>query len=343
MTLMARRGRLGPPALAGLAAGAVVVAAAAAAYNQPYELAREWVGERDLAETARYSAAPSNYVAATPDNLLYGALTESLGDNEKRLFPGIVPLALSAAALIPSPPAVVVIYAATAAVAWDASLGMSGRVYPVLRASLPPFRSLRAPARFAMLVLLGLSVLAAFGVAKVARRFHGHDGVVLVMAASLIILEYVTLPLHIQTVPPKPPEVYEWLRAQPRQVTLELPAPRPTMLPLHDAFYMYAQTWHWQPLANGYSGYHTKDYLDLLKALVSIPDAQSSRAMARTGIQRVILHKELFPRGEYGPLIQALATNPDYHLLTISKDHMGEARVYAFLPGFGPTDAATHQ
>ncbi len=106
LTLIWRRGRLGRGALGGLVAGAVVVAVAAAAYYRPYALARELVGERDLDETARYSADASSYLAATPDNLLYGALTESLGANEKRLFPGITPIALSIVALIPPVPPV---------------------------------------------------------------------------------------------------------------------------------------------------------------------------------------------------------------------------------------------
>jgi hypothetical protein len=226
-------------------------------------------------------------------------------------------------------------------VVWDASLGMAGRVYPLLRSWLPPFRGLRAPARFAMLVLLGLSVLTAIGLAQLARRFPGHDDVVLAIAASVVIVEYGTLPLIIQIMPAERPQVYEWLSTQPRQVTLELPVPSATALPLHDAFYMYAQTWHWQPLANGYSGYHPDAYLDLLRALVGIPDARSSRAMVRTGIQRVILHRDLFPRGQYEPLVRALATNPDYRLLTVTTDHMGEARVYAFLPGVETIDTGS--
>ena len=156
------------------------------------------------------------------------------------------------------------------------------------------------------------------------------------------MLEYSAAPLTIQTIPSERPPVYDWVSTQPRQVTLELPVPLPTALPLHDAFYMYAQTWHWQPLANGYSGYYTQDYLNLLEALLGLPDARSSGAMARTGIQRVILHRELFRRGEYDALVRALEVHPDYHLHTITTDHLGEARVYAFLPGFGPTDAATY-
>ena len=113
-------------ALGGLVAGAVVVAVAAAAYQRPYALARELVGERDLDETARYSADMSSYFAATPDNLLYGAITESLGANEKRLFPGITPIALSIVALVPPIQPVALIYGAVMAVAWDASLGHVG-------------------------------------------------------------------------------------------------------------------------------------------------------------------------------------------------------------------------
>ena len=202
------------------------------------------------------------------------------------------------------------------AVAWDASLGTSGRVYPLLRAWLPPFRSLRAPARFAMIVLLGHE--RPHGDRPGSSRAHGfgpHRRAGRSGAGRPRIQ-------HGAAVDSNHPErasapCTPGSAQQPRQVTLELPVPLPTALPLHDAFYMYAQTWHWHPLANGYSGYYTQDYIDLLKALVGFPDARSSRAMARTGIQRVILHRELFRAGEYEPLVRALDGHPDYHLRTI--------------------------
>ena len=340
LTLVWRRGRVGRGALGGLVAGAVVVAVAAAAYHRPYALARELVGERDPAEAARYSADVSSYLAATPDNVLYGVLTESLGNNEKRLFPGITPIALSIVALVPPVPPVALIYCAAMAVAWDASLGPSGRVYLLLRAWLPPFRSVRAPARFAIIVLLGMSVLTAIGVARIARMASGRF--VIIAAGAMLVLEYATTPLTIQWIPREPPQLYTWVSEQPRQVTLELPVPRPTELPLHDAFYMYAQTWHWQPLANGYSGHYTQAYMDLLNALVGFPDERASAAMARTGIERVILHRELFPAGEYVPIIRALDSHPEYRLVNIATDHLGEARVYAFLPGLGRTPASKY-
>ena len=338
LTLAWRR-RLGRRALVSLCAGFVGVAIAAAAYGRPYALARELVGERDLVETTRYSAEPSSYLAATPDNVLYGSLTEPLGDNEKRLFPGFTPLVLSVVALAPPIAPLAAIYGATMVAAWDASLGTAGRVYPVLRDRLPPFRSLRAPARFGMLVLLALSVLTAIGLARIERTPWSRR--VAIVAAALVILEYSTSPLTTQIMPRERPDVYTWVSRQPPHVTLELPAPRPTALPLHDAFYMYAQTWHWHPLANGYSGFYTRDYIDLLNALAGLPDAQSSHALIRRGIQRLILHRALFPAGDYDTLVHALDRHPDYHLLTTTTDHIGEARVYAFLPGLDPPNDAT--
>ena len=58
--------------------------------------------------------------------------------NVQRLFPGVTPIALSIVALIPPVQPAALIYGAATAVAWDASLGTSGRVYPLLRAWLSP-------------------------------------------------------------------------------------------------------------------------------------------------------------------------------------------------------------
>ena len=54
----------------------------------------------------------------------------------------------------------------------------------------------------------------------------------------------------------------------------------------------------------------------------------------------MILHRDLFRPGEYAPIIKALDGHLDYQLVRIETDHMGEARVYAFLPGFGRAHAS---
>src|SRR5262245_7511809 len=76
------------------------------------------------------------------------------------------------------------------------------------------------------------SVLTAIGLARVTRHGPRRRFVVAAAATRLIVLEYSTWPLTIQTIPTEPPPVYEWLRTQPRQVTLEMPVPPPNALPL---------------------------------------------------------------------------------------------------------------
>ena len=84
-----RRGGLGRGAIVGLTGGLVVVAIAAAAYQRPYSLAREEVGERTLDETARYSADAWSYLAATPDNRpVRRAHRSRLGATRSGCFPG---------------------------------------------------------------------------------------------------------------------------------------------------------------------------------------------------------------------------------------------------------------
>ena len=58
-------------------------------------------------------------------------------------------------------------------------------------------------------------------------------------------------------------------------------------------------------------------------------------ALTAAGVQRVLVHEKLFERGVYVPLIAGIEANPMLHLETVSADHLGEVRVYAFLPGFG--------
>jgi hypothetical protein len=137
--------------------------------------------------------------------------------------------------------------------------------------------------------------------------------------------------------PKTAPEVYAWLADQPRQVTLELPVPTPQNLPLFDPFYMYATTWHWQPITNGYSGHYALGYLELLELMRTFPDEASIQGLRKAGVQRVLVHKALYPKPEmYRELIARLDGHPMFHLTHQSFDHLDEVRVYAFLPNFGP-------
>ncbi len=276
-TLIARRGRLAGPALVGLCAGAVIAAGVAVSYAKPYAYARARVGERSIQETTRYSATPASFLTVSPDSVVYRAVLPHEGEGETELFPGITPVVLAGAALVPPTTATAVAYGLSLVVAGDMALGTNGLIFPIARKHVAVLRALRAPARFAILVQLTLGVLAAMGLARAAARWPRIGPTLVVASACLVMVEYANGPLPVQRLPVRPPPIYAWLATQPKLVTLELPTPPPHALPLHDPFYMYASTWHWQPLVNGYSGHYSARYVELTEAL---------RASARTQVDR---------------------------------------------------------
>jgi hypothetical protein len=334
-TLIARRGRLAGPALIGLFAGAVIAAGVATSYAKPYAYARARVGERSIHETSRYSATPASFLTVSPDSVVYRAILPHEGEGETELFPGLTPVVLAGAALVPPTTATAVAYGLALGVAGDMALGTNGVTFPIARKHLAALRALRAPARFGILVQLTLGVLAAMGLARAAARWPRVGSTLVVGSACLVMVEYANGPLQVQRLPVRPPPIYAWLATQPKLVTLELPTPEPHALPLHDPFYMYASTWHWQPLVNGYSGHYSARYVELTEALPDLPGPKSVAALTAMGVQRILVHEKLYNGGRYPPLIGAIEAHPMFHLETVSADHLGEVRVYAFLPGFG--------
>ena len=337
-TLIARRGRVAGPALVGLCAGAVIAAGVAVSYAKPYAYARAKVGDRTIEETTRYSATPASFLTVSPDSIVYRSLLPHEGEGETELFPGITPVILAGAALVPPTTAAAVAYGVSLAVAGDMALGTNGLIFPLARPHVRALRALRAPARFSILVQLALGVLASMGLARAIARWPRMGPALVAGSVCLVLVEYATGPLQVMRLPVRPPPIYKWLATQPKLVTLELPAPPPHALPLHDPFYMYASTWHWQPLVNGYSGHYSARYVELTEALPDLPGPKSIAALTSMGVQRILLHEKLFPQGVYPPLIGAIEGDPMFHLETVSADHLGEVRVYAFLPGFGPRE-----
>ncbi len=218
------------------------------------------VGDREPGSVRVYSAGPAHYLAALPSSVIYGAATGALGGPEKRLFIGLVPLGLVAIGLWPPLDRRRIAYALALALAIDGTLGHRGLLYPWLRDHVGVFMGLRVPARFGHLVLLGASVLAGFGLARVRRRVdpaHQAAGRVAAWAVGiLVIAEYMMWPMRLVPVQTAPDEVSRWLRSAPPGIVAELPLPRTTADIGHDAVAAYRSTFHWQRILNGYSGFY---------------------------------------------------------------------------------------
>ena len=87
--------------LVALAAGGLVAIVAVLPLARAYLSAGQIVGERGRAEVADGSAQVRNYLAPPEQNLLYGDLFQRFRDNERRLFPGFVAVALACVAFWP--------------------------------------------------------------------------------------------------------------------------------------------------------------------------------------------------------------------------------------------------
>jgi hypothetical protein len=317
--IAAQRGsKRGKRVFVGVLLAGAIAAIAVLPMARAYILARNQVGERGRAEVAQSSATWRDYVVAPAANLLYGGPFSRIAEPEHALFPGFVVIALALIGLIPRPRTIVVFaYALGLIFAFDLSLGLNGFSYGVLHDYLLPFRSLRAPARMGVMVGFSLAVLAGFGVARLSDLLASDRARRAVCAAIgvLMMAEYVSRPIPLQSIPRAVPEVYaDMLRDRgdaPPVAILEYP-----ISSRDDPTYMYYSTFHWQYLVNGYSGFFPRSYYEMLAAAESIPDAAFVDALRVRGVRYLLVHQERMIGDRYVRLIPQLDERSDLTLVS---------------------------
>jgi hypothetical protein len=323
-------------ATASLLAGALLAAAILAPYMLPYRAARQVVGDRDEGSIRVYSAGPAHYLAALPGSVIYGGITGPLGSPEKRLFMGFAAMGLAAIALLPPFDRRRVAYALALAIAVDGTLGHRGVLFPWLRDHVDLFRGLRVPARFGHLVLLGTSVLAGFGLARLrqflARRRPPLAGAATAAVGFLVVLEYLMWPMALVPVQTAPDNVSLWLRSKPPGVVADLPLPRSTADIENDAKAAYRSTFNWRPLLNGYSGFYPSSYVELWAPVASFPDEASLTALHRRGVAYLVVRQAGFGAERYDAIVDRLALRCDVGSAGPFPDGATMAMIYTFVP-----------
>jgi hypothetical protein len=330
LLLVGLRGPRAVRAAGALAAGGALAALVCAVYAQPYLTTKSTVGGRPGAEITRYSARASDYLRATPENTMYGEGEADLGLSERRLFPGLVPIVLAIVGLLLRPPSrIALVYVVALLVAFEMSLGFRGYSYRFLYEHLSIFGGLRAPARFGIVVLMCLAVLAGYGYAALNERLPiAGRRVLAVLIPCALLLEYRVAPLQLVRYDNAAPPIYALLAAQPRGVVAEFPMPTPDSLPGPDAFYSYMSTFHWRPLVNGYSGFYPSSYLRRLVDVRRFPDARSIEVLRRAGVTYVIVHLSFYEAADTGKLLAAIETEGELRYLGHLSDGMGTAVAY---------------
>jgi len=277
--------------------------------------------ERTLGDVRVYSAAFTDYLTTIPHNLLYGwtfGRWQSASHQFQPLMPvGAVGLILAIIGLAwslrqltrrQSEGVYGLFFAVLALVAFVMSLGANDEAfgstfapvlsrilpYPWLYEHVPGFKGIRVPARYAVLVTLGLTGLAGWGFATVQQALRDHQkrlvmtGVTVVLSL-LATLEYWSVPLAGPTFTygGAIPDVYHWLRSTPAgSVILELPHQGAS-----EFAYEYFSTYHWRRLANGGSGYTPPAYQQLREWFKTFPDWRSVDVIQQLGIDYVVLNQ----------------------------------------------------
>jgi hypothetical protein len=292
-----------------------------AVYSLPYMKSRAEVGERPMSDVVGYSASAMDFLSAPANNVLYG-WTDELSTNERHLFPGIVATLLLVVGLWPPLDRTRAVHAAALAFALLLTLGVNGPIYRLLYDWVLPFRGLRVPARADILVLLGTSVLAGFGLRRAMSVMTSQRMAAMAAAASVTLasVECLARPTLI----PANPDAsvwYAWLRTVPDAVVFEWPVTVPWRLyDMRDVRYMYRSTLHWRPMLNGYSGHYPESYVKLLYTMRDFPYTPALLDLRRRGATVLILHDVEGSRPSYDQALERLVRDPNIRLIAEDLD-----------------------
>jgi hypothetical protein len=277
---LARR-RPSPQAYFSLVLAAVAIIAVMAPVGWAYYTARRDLHlVRTMSEIRRYGADIGAYFHADPSVRIWRGLP-GIAMIEGDLFPGLTAIALAAAALWRwrGGPRIRVLYAAIGVCGFVLSLGpqptawhrvlMSTGPYAWLMSVIPGLDGLRVPARFAVVVQLSVSVLAAVGFSRVQSHFSAsRQRVAAVAVALLVLIEGWGAPIPTVRLVRSPDDraAYTALRGSAPGAVVEFPLQRamsfsPLAYPIRDGpgflntRYQYETLFHGHPIVNGFSGY----------------------------------------------------------------------------------------
>ncbi len=318
-----------PRLLASTAAAAIPLVLVVGPYLVPYAASRSAHGPRSVAEVARYSAEPRDYLRVPSYNTLRGG-DDGPAPEERALYPGVAVVALALVGVWRGRGRTRWVYAALAIAAFDASLGVHGLSFRILQVVAPPLGNLRAPARFASLGLVALAALAATGVASL--RSPRARAAVATLAVAVCLVEFWSRPLPLRDARLDPMPVDRWLATLPHDsVILELPVPHLQRLWFYEPWHQVRSIHHWRHLVNGYSGFLPTGYGNTLADLETFPDERSVARLGRLSVDYVIVRRRNFDDRRYAQVTAALLATPGFGPPQVVGTGRDEAAVYPLL------------
>jgi hypothetical protein len=187
----------------------------------------------------------------------------------------------------------------------------------------PGFSGFRAPARYAVLVVLSLSVLGAAGAAALQRRFGPKGTVAVVALLPIMLSEWFVLDFPAGK--PQPfhtPAIYALPAVQQARALVSLPDYRGTPDWYLGADYLLFSTTHWRRIVNGYGRAEPPGHPRIISHMNAFPGPNNARTMRAIGVEYVVVHSARYRDGAL-TLLEGAISSPEYELVeTLGTDYL---------------------
>jgi hypothetical protein len=285
-------------------------------------------GERPLDQIAFYSAFGADYLDPHSRNWLYGSHNGPGHHPERELFPGLVSIALAVVGCWPPLSAARLVYALAGLLAFDASLGLNGYSYPWLHELISPYRGLRVPARFSILVGLSLAVLAAYGAARIFERWPLRRSALMVGILALAMVDVWPV-LEIRPLWRSAPAVYSVIHERSPSVLADFPTGLSDRGEILGFRYMYFSTFHWQRIMDGASGFQPPSWYEYIEHTLDFPSDASIEYLRQRGVKYVAVHGAFFDTPDtFQKTQRLLAQRTDVERLSASRFSGSTSELY---------------
>jgi hypothetical protein len=299
---------------AALSATPLAAVLALAPFLWPYYLVRGEQGMvRTIDDVRMYSAGILDYFV-TAGRLHYTWWSHRVFEARTALFPGVAGIALTLLALATGtawrdPRARMALSFGVVGLALSFGAFLPG--YAWLQAHIPLLQGIRAAARWGMLFLTMVAILAGFAVAQLEARWRTRAWwmAFAVALVGVINVEALRAPLTLVRFNGVP-SVHRRLASDDVGAIVVFPLYSGSMYQ-GNARYMLDQTRHWKPMLNAYSSFAPPIFFELAAKFQTFPDAAAIAALRANRFTHVVLHRAPLERDYGKAAVDALRAHPD--------------------------------
>lgn len=295
----------------------LLIAAAALPYfqvNQTFGLGRS------LEQAQIFAALPGTFLTVASRNLIASNWLSNAGADA--LFPGVVIIILACIGVItrqtmPEKLFWMILVGIFLLIAFGPTVELANDfrvpslLYRALHQWVPGFQGTRAPSRFFVIGMLGLSLLAALGFKRLVLNRPTTTATLLSIGAlSLVGLEFFAPPLDIVPVQVGRdiPAVYRWLAQQPKGNYIEMPLRGDGVEWLTRPMYFSTVHWHSTPL--GYASFTPATMLDFLSVMnddILVSATRIINMLREFDVRYWIFHADEYSEDEWNKTRAALS------------------------------------